>query len=201
MVEGKRLLFLLQQEDAAICALKAAVDSRQVSRLQAALAAAEGFKQLTCLPEYNAASVVLEQVLAEEKCSKELAAANASNNQSQLTNALAEAVRLDLSGSDVEAAKATLQRLGSQSNIAIQLNKLLASESLVDIVAVLKEAATHGLDTTPAAISLMERKKVLEHEQGLVQDLRASMASKSLHVRSVWSIERVRVENLRWAFD
>jgi hypothetical protein len=183
VAEGKALLALLEREAAAIAALLAAAEARDMGRLTAAIGEAQTLGLMSSAELANAVSI-REHLLAVERNKEDLKAATASKDAGKLTSALSEAVRLGTTGPEVDAARTASQKLGAQSDTRGKLSALLASDDLAAIEAALRQAEQLGLGATPEAVSLQERKKVLEQEQVVFNELNAALAAGDLQALS-----------------
>lgn len=119
-----QLLASLQKEAAVLAALVAATDARTLPGLQKALDDAKALS-LTTGPEFANASSVHDQLLAEAKCRADLRTASEKCDATLLNAALGEAMRLGLSGVEVDAARQASASLGQQSALQAKLSALL----------------------------------------------------------------------------
>ena len=132
LTAAQKLVEQLKKEQEAEAKLQSACDGRDLSQVKAAVAGAEGLGlQESQSSTLAAAKELLEQLNAEAACREALKAATAANDGTQLSRALAEASKLNLEGSEVDAARTASKALGAQSQARTELADAAALETVL----------------------------------------------------------------------
>jgi len=181
VAQGRKLVDLIDREIAATAALAAAIKSRNLPALEAAVNDARELDLINA-SEFKNAQAICDKLFNESRCREQLVAATEANSDSMLAAALAEATRMGLTGPEVDAARAASQKLGQQSAARTKMSLLVTSTDLAAIKEALAEAEELGLEFSPEGISLQERMKLLELESQALEELLAAIAASSIVV-------------------
>ena len=177
--EGEALKATLEAEAAAVKALTAAGDARELGALEAALAAAEKLG-LAAHDEYKSAlgdaTELLGQLKAEKACKEALVAATASSSEADLSAALGQAAALGLAGPELAAANDAMAKLQAKAGAAGGLKKAVTSTDVAEVEAAIAKAESEGISDglDAAKARLAELKTKAAEEKALIAALVAA---------------------------
>jgi hypothetical protein len=162
LVEAIALKTKLVQQAETITALKAAVDARDRTKLEAAIAAA-GTAGLTEDEDYVTASQVLARVQEEEAALAVLKEAIKSKDAGKLRDALAKTSELNMSSAsvpEVKEAEVALDKIEGGSKVTAALREAVGTNDSAKLEAAIQKAEAEGADIPAEA--LVGAKKALE---------------------------------------
>ena len=171
----------LLQEKAADTELKKAVDSRVLANLEKAISAALALgMQEEKSDGLHAAVIMRDTLVTEARVRSSLVAAAASSNESALNEALAEAGRLGLRGSDVDAAREAAKKFGAQNTTRDQLATAAEGDSIEAIDAALDAAQKNNMMSSPEAASALAKRGRLQEQRKMIIELKGMVKNASI---------------------
>jgi hypothetical protein len=172
IAEAVALRRQLEKQKSIIAELKTALDSRSVSNLDIAIAAATAMGLTSENNDTVLAAVQMrESLLAEARVRSALESAIATNDEKQLNDSLEEAAKLGLKGTDVDAAYEAARKFGVRNVLRDKLAVAAAGDSIEEIDAALAIAQTNGMMNTPEAASCLAKRSRLAEQRHLVRQL------------------------------
>ncbi|GMI17925.1 hypothetical protein TrLO_g10564 [Triparma laevis f. longispina] len=159
--EAKELLGVIKEEEVCTEELAAATSARDLANLEAQIVKAESMN-LQRTTAYANAIKMRDTLNKEKECESALQAATSSGNADALSDALANASALGLSGGIVDAANQALSKLGAANQMSSALLNCGNLTSQAEMEKLISEAQGMNLGGTPemkAAQDSLERFK------------------------------------------